>query len=313
MRRNDPHRLRANRPSALLAGPAAALLALAATPALATGDGGGIGGTSALSVASTPAAGPDTCAVVTRSAEISYGIPAGLMTAISTVESGRYDPALQANLAWPWTINAEGSGSHFDSKADAVAEVTALLAGGMESIDVGCMQINLRWHPDAFASLDDAFDPAINADYAARLLLQLFEQHGDWPSAIGYYHSPTDWRQENYQAKVAEAWAGLGGSFAGLPVAATDVAAAAPSGPMLFGGLVAAGGPGSAGGAIAATGSLATGGLLLGAAGPSGSSLGTAPSPILAGGGQVTALTGPGGIAAPAAAETLRFFPLDPR
>lgn len=277
--------------SNLALGLAAALSMLAPSPATA---GGGIGGTGALSLASSAAAGPQTCADATRGAEIAHGLPPGLMTAIATIESGRFDPVLQANLAWPWTINAEGAGSHFDTKADATAEVAALQAGGMESIDVGCMQVNLRWHPDAFASLDDAFDPVANADYAARLLLQLFEQHGDWPTAIGYYHSPTDWRQENYQAKVAEAWAGLGGSFAGLPVAQVE-APAALSGPVLFGGLVAAGGPTL--GAAPVSGFAGAGGLL-GAAGRTAA-------------GQASALTALAAGTAPA--QELRFFPLEPR
>ncbi|MGF1624605.1 MAG: lytic transglycosylase domain-containing protein [Alphaproteobacteria bacterium] len=307
--------LRSNVATAALAWAALILGLHVGQPAHATGSAGGIGGTGAISLASGPAAGPETCALATRVAEANHGLPAGLMAAISTVESGRYDPVLQANLAWPWTINAEGSGSHFDSKADAIAEVSALLDGGMESIDVGCMQVNLRWHPDAFASLDEAFDPATNADYAARLLLRLFAQHGDWPTAIGHYHSPTDWRQADYQAKVAAAWAGLGGGFAGLPVATAPTAdPVAPTGPTLFGGLVASGGP------IAGGGPMATGGSI-----PLAGTAGTdTPQSLVSGGGQVTVLTGPGagtvhtatataGAARTAAADGVRFFPLPAR
>ncbi len=54
--------------------------------------------------------------------------------------------------------------------------VAAMRAAGMQSIDVGCMQINLRAHPAAFASIDDAFDPAANADYAARFLRDLLQR-----------------------------------------------------------------------------------------------------------------------------------------
>ena len=241
---------------------AAALVALAqalATAALAAGANGGIQGFEGLSLASSPAANAQTCATATRAAEINHGLPDGLMTAIASVESGQYDPVLQVNIAWPWTINAEGSGAQFDSKGEAIAQVRALLDTGMESIDVGCMQVNLRWHPDAFASLEDAFDPALNADYAARLLISLFNQHGNWPAAIGHYHSGTDWRQANYQGKVAEAWAALGGTFAGLPVAATATpVAAAVTGPTLFGGLVATG-P-SVGGGLGLGGGLGVGG-----------------------------------------------------
>ena len=31
---------------------------------------------------------------------------------------------------------------------------------GVRLMDVGCMQVNLQMHPDAFPSLDAAFDPA---------------------------------------------------------------------------------------------------------------------------------------------------------
>ena len=40
-------------------------------------------------------------------------------------------------------------------------------AQGARSIDVGCMQVNLLHHADAFASLEQAFDPVANARYAA--------------------------------------------------------------------------------------------------------------------------------------------------
>jgi hypothetical protein len=34
---------------------------------------------------------------------------------------------------------------------------------GVRSIDIGCMQINLVHHPDAFGSLEAGFDPITNA------------------------------------------------------------------------------------------------------------------------------------------------------
>ena len=37
-------------------------------------------------------------------------------------------------------------------------------------MDVGCMQVNLYHHAHAFSSLDNAFDPQSNVDYAARFL-----------------------------------------------------------------------------------------------------------------------------------------------
>jgi hypothetical protein len=71
---------------------------------------------------------------------------------------------------WPLTINAEGQGSFFDTKAQVIAAPRALQARGVQSIDVGCMQVNLMHYPYAFANLDQAFNPTANAAYAVRFL-----------------------------------------------------------------------------------------------------------------------------------------------
>lgn len=130
------------------------------------------------------------------------GIPASLMDAIGRVESGRRDEATGTTAPWPWTINAEGQGTWFDTKAEAVAAVRALQARGMKSIDVGCMQVNLMHHPDAFANLEQAFDPAINAAYAAHFLHRLHDRSGDWTNAVGLYHSATPDLAAAYAQKV---------------------------------------------------------------------------------------------------------------
>ena len=79
-------------------------------------------------------------------------------------------------------MNAEGQG-FYDTKAQAVAAVRAMQARGMQSIDVGCVQINLMHHPDAFPNLEAAFDPHANARYAAQFLKELYAQTGDWNKA----------------------------------------------------------------------------------------------------------------------------------
>jgi hypothetical protein len=139
-------------------------------------------------------------------AERRHAIPPRLLHAIGRVESGRVDAASGQVAPWPWTINAEGEGRYFDSKAQAIAAVNALRARGVRSIDVGCMQVNLAHHPDAFASLEQAFDPAANADYAARFLRRLFEQTGAWPKAAAHYHSATPELGEAYRKRVMAAW-----------------------------------------------------------------------------------------------------------
>ncbi|OJW27424.1 MAG: hypothetical protein BGO51_21225 [Rhodospirillales bacterium 69-11] len=146
------------------------------------------------------------CRTAIAAAERGQGIPRALLAAIGRIESGRRDPATGGLHPWPWTINAEGDGQFFASKAAAVATVRTLQARGVRSIDVGCMQVNLVHHPDAFASLEQAFDPATNADYAARFLRRLFDQTGSWTKAAAAYHSSTPEFGEPYQKQVMAVW-----------------------------------------------------------------------------------------------------------
>ena len=161
---------------------------------------------SALAVAAEPA-DYALCQHATASAEHDSGVPDQLLDAISRVESGRYDQDQAAVRAWPWTINAEGQGHYYASKAEAVEAARQFRARGIQSIDVGCTQINLMFHPTAFASLEDAFDPSHNASYAASFLTELFHQTGSWPHAAAAYHSQTPELGTDYQHKVLEAWA----------------------------------------------------------------------------------------------------------
>ncbi|WBV44562.1 lytic transglycosylase domain-containing protein [Pseudoroseomonas cervicalis] len=144
------------------------------------------------------------CRAAIAVAEREFGLPAGLLAAIGRVESGRREGG--RTDPYPWTINAEGRGSMFPSKPAAIAAVQALQAGGMRSIDIGCMQINLRHHPDAFASLEQAFDPLANARYAARFLTELYAPRQDWARAAAAYHSQTPEYAAPYLARVQAAW-----------------------------------------------------------------------------------------------------------
>jgi transglycosylase-like protein with SLT domain len=107
---------------------------------------------------------------------------------------------------WSWTADVDGAGSFFDSKAAAIAAVRQAQARGVRSIDVGCMQVNLLQHPDAFPNREAAFDPAANVAYAVRFLQGLHEQTGDWAKAAALYHSATPSIGAEYERKVLAAW-----------------------------------------------------------------------------------------------------------
>jgi hypothetical protein len=146
------------------------------------------------------------CRPAIEAAERRHGIPAHLLAAIGRVESGRRDPVSGSWNPWPWTINAEGEGAFFETRAQAIAAVRDLQARGVRSIDVGCMQINLLHHPDAFASPEQAFDPTANAEYAAGFLERLYAQSGSWTRAAALYHSATPEVGAAYQRRVMAVW-----------------------------------------------------------------------------------------------------------
>ncbi len=138
--------------------------------------------------------------------EVVNKMPRHLLLAIAQVESGRWHGPSRENLAWPWTVMAEGKGRFLPSKEAAIAEVRALQTRGVTNIDVGCMQINLHYHGDAFDSLAEAFDPPRNLAYAATFLSDLRENTRSWTMAIGQYHSKTPALGSKYRRKVLKSW-----------------------------------------------------------------------------------------------------------
>lgn len=147
----------------------------------------------------------------------SENVPAEVLMAITRTETGRARPSgLQP---WPWTVNMEGIGSWFDSERQAYDHVTAQLRRGAKSFDVGCFQINYRWHGHAFKSVAEMFDPAHNAIYAARFLRELFEEYGDWHRAAGAYHSRTPALANAYAQRFGRVFANLSAN----PQVADDV------------------------------------------------------------------------------------------
>lgn len=153
------------------------------------------------------AADPATlCETAATTAEYVGRLPPRLLAAIGVTETGRIDPDTGRLRPWPWTINAEGAGQFFETRPQAIAAVKALQARGVQSIDVGCMQVNLMYHPDAFASLEDAFDPRTNAVYAAKFLNVLYAEAKDWTHAIAAYHSETPALGDAYRVLVMARW-----------------------------------------------------------------------------------------------------------
>lgn len=155
-------------------------------------------------------ASPAVAAICDRaaaSASQATGVPLSVLRAISLAETGRRRGG--TTQPWPWTVNMEGEGRWFDDAESALAYVRDRHASGARSFDVGCFQINYRWHGSAFRSLEEMFEPRANALYAARFLLSLYQETRDWNAAAGAYHSRTPEFADRYSRRFADLRAGM--------------------------------------------------------------------------------------------------------
>jgi hypothetical protein len=147
------------------------------------------------------------CETIAARMERRFGVPEGLLRAIALTESGRHDRTTGRFGPWPWAIASGPDFSHFaEDKAAALAKVRELQAEGRRNIDVGCMQVNLLHHPNAFPSLEAAFDPERNVEYGARFLSALRAETGSWAKAVARYHSADPVRGEDYRGRVFARW-----------------------------------------------------------------------------------------------------------
>jgi soluble lytic murein transglycosylase-like protein len=156
----------------------------------------------AVHATSARAAVPD-CESLAEAAAAAHGIPLGILPAIARVESGK---AVDGTVrAWPWTLNQGGAGSYHDTRQAALDTLASALATGRTNIDVGCMQLNWRWHAQAFPDAATMIDPVQNTQYAARFLRTLHGRHGSWDAAVAHYHSADPARGAAYAHKVTQA------------------------------------------------------------------------------------------------------------
>lgn len=145
------------------------------------------------------------CDEIARNVEIESGLPQNILTSISLVEAGRrYNDGTVSS--WPWSLNHAGKSLFFDDKLAALKYLKNNINAKFKNIDVGCMQINVKWHQTHFASFSAMIDPRQNIEYAALFLTKLKEEHGSWKKAIKHYHSSTPKLNITYYAKVQEAW-----------------------------------------------------------------------------------------------------------
>ena len=149
-------------------------------------------------IARTAAAATNPCEAEILRAADRYQIPAGILYAVGLTETGNKG-SLQPNA-----LNIEGKTVFPRSRSEALLTFEAARREGKALIDLGCMQINHRYHGDQFRSVEDMLDPRRNVDYAARFLSQLHARHETWSMAVARYHAgpDNDPAQKRYVCRV---------------------------------------------------------------------------------------------------------------
>ncbi len=144
------------------------------------------------------AAAQNACEPEILKAADHYQIPVGILYAVGLTETGNKG-SLQPNA-----LNIEGKAVFPANAQEALAAFRQARRRGAVLIDLGCMQINHRYHAEHFANVGEMLDPEKNVDYAARFLSQLHARHISWSMAVARYHAgpDNDPAQKKYVCRV---------------------------------------------------------------------------------------------------------------
>ena len=145
------------------------------------------------------------CEKIIKNIESLTDIPEGLLLGIGKTEAGRIIDKKELRV-WPWTVNHAGKSLFFDNKKQMKNYVLKHLTKGDNNLDVGCMQVNLKWHKHNFKQVNDMISPEPNISYAASFLVQLKNKYGNWNEAIKNYHSSDPDKNKPYLDKVLSFW-----------------------------------------------------------------------------------------------------------
>ena len=97
-------------------------------------------------------------------------------------------------IPWPWAINNAGNAFIPDSQQEAAALLDQMLEQGKRNIDVGIMQVNLRWHGYRVAKPEQLLIPSTNLEIGASVLSEAIHSvPGNLAHGIGRYYS---WKNE---------------------------------------------------------------------------------------------------------------------
>lgn len=142
-----------------------------------------------------------------RSVAAEYDVPFSVFYAVALAESGTEVDATGSIRPWPWTLNVAGQGRFYPTREAAADALASFLGSGRESVDIGLMQVNWRYHRQRLGSPQLALDPYHNLRVAAEILRDCHGSRQDWWVAVGCYHAPNSPHRANrYRSRVFKHW-----------------------------------------------------------------------------------------------------------
>ena len=130
-----------------------------------------------------------------------YDLPVNLLYSVALAESAyQHDSGIRP---WPYTLRTQSTAYYARSQGEAESILNDLLKTA-RSIDIGVMQVNLRWNRDR---IEDPLS-LLNFEQGLRLGAQILRERidsapGDLELGVGRYHQiKNEARARNYGARV---------------------------------------------------------------------------------------------------------------
>lgn len=144
------------------------------------------------------------------------GVPSRILYAIALTESGQTSLSKNRHRPWPWTLNVAGKGQYYSSRRQAWLALEQTRKQRQDSVDIGLMQVNWRYHHRMLQSSWQALDPYHNLRVGAAILRACQDRLQDWWQSVGCYHAPNnEQRADRYRTRVKDHWRRLTAPYKG--------------------------------------------------------------------------------------------------
>lgn len=145
----------------------------------------------------------DLSGTVFEKAGNKHGVDPVLLYSVALAESasGRGQGLISP---WPWALRTQNVPFYAKTAAQAKAKLRELQEQHGKLIDVGIMQVNIKWHGHRVASPYDLLDAETNVMVGAAVLAEAIRSvPNDLELGIGRYHVWQDeYRARNYGSRV---------------------------------------------------------------------------------------------------------------